>query len=214
MSPPPPARHPRFSSLKRLIRPDLLAWALILVAGFSWLISYEMRGGEAAPLLARWPRDAALPFDSHRYNLVMLAHPKCPCTRASLDELETVLRQDRGKINAIVCFNDPEDAPADWADTSLERAAKAIPGVHVILDRDGVVAKEFGAMTSGQVLMFDQLGHGIFSGGITGSRGHTGENCGRNLVLALAKGDDARPAVTPVFGCSIYDAPLAEADRP
>lgn len=207
----PLTRHPRFSSLKRFVRPDLLAWTLILVAGFHWLISYEMRGGEVAPLMAKWPAGAALPFDSQRYNLVMFAHPKCPCTRASLDELETVLMQGRGKINAIVCFIDPEDAPAEWADTSLERAAKAIPGVNVLLDRDGVVAKEFGAMTSGQVLMFDHLGRGIFSGGITSSRGHAGENRGRNLVLALANGADFRPTQTPVFGCGLHDASIAEA---
>ena len=80
-----------------------------------------MKAGESAPLLPRWPAGVNLPFDSHRYNLVMFAHPNCPRTRASLSELEIVLEQDRGAINAIVCFIDPENAPGDWENTSLER---------------------------------------------------------------------------------------------
>jgi hypothetical protein len=201
----------RFPWLRRLIRLDLLLWTIGIVAGFHWLISYQMRAGEAAPLLARWPAGAGLAFDSRQYNLVMFAHPKCPCTQASLSELEIVLTQGRGEIAATVCFIDPEDAPSDWADTSLERAARAIPGVNVVLDRDGAVTKAFGAMTSGQVVMFDRLGRGVFSGGITGARGHAGENLGRNQVLALAGGAGSLPVRTPVFGCALHDALVAEA---
>jgi hypothetical protein len=210
----PPIRQLRFASIKGFVRPSLFVWGLVLAGGFYWLISYQMRPGAAAPALATWPAGAGVPFDSHRYNLVMFAHPKCPCTRASLDELEIVLTRRRGEINATVCFIDPENAPSDWADTSLERTAGRIPGVNVVIDRDGAAAKKFGAMTSGQVLMFDRFGRGLFSGGITGARGHAGENRGRNLVLALAGGALPHAERTPVFGCALHDAPLAEANVP
>jgi hypothetical protein len=204
----------RLGSLPRFFRPGFLVWELALIAGFYFLISYQMRAGQPGPAFARWPANAGLPFDPQRYNLVMFAHPKCPCTRASLDELEIVLAQRRREIKATVCFIDPEDAPATWTDTSLEQAARRIPGLTVVLDRGETVAKKFGAMTSGQVAMFDPLGRGVFSGGITGSRGHAGENRGRDLVLALAGGARLGSAQTPVFGCALHEATTAEARVP
>jgi hypothetical protein len=53
--------------------------------------------------------------------------------------------------------------------------------------------------------MFDREGRKIFSGGITGMRGHAGENAGRSCVLALAGGEVCGPTETPVFGCALHD---------
>jgi hypothetical protein len=95
---------------------------------------------------------------------------------------------------------------ADWAQTSLVRAARDIPGLNVIVDRNGSIAEKFGALTSGQVLMFDHRGRRVFAGGITGSRGHAGDNRGLTLVLALANGGITDSSQTPVFGCALHDA--------
>jgi len=45
------------------------------------------------------------------------------------------------------------------------------------------------------------------AGGITAARGHAGDNRGRTLVLALARGAICESAQTPVFGCALHDAP-------
>ena len=38
------------------------------------------------------------------------------------------------------------------------------------------------AITSGQTLLYDTKGHLVFSGGITGGRGHEGDNTGRESI--------------------------------
>lgn len=194
------------SSLWRRFPSAVVVWLIVLATGFSSLISYQMRAGAPAVAPGEWPRAVGLQFDPQRCNLVMFAHPKCPCTDASLEELKIVLTQGRGKISPTVCFFDPDGVSADWAQTSLVRAAREIPGLNVIIDRNGAIAAKFGALTSGQVLMFDRHGHRVFAGGITGSRGHAGDNRGRSLVLALANGDISESAQTPVFGCALHDA--------
>lgn len=184
-----------------------LAWALILACGFGGLITYQMRAGAPAIAPDIWPADADLPFDSQRYNLVMFAHPKCPCSEASLEELKVILTQRRDEMKSTICFFDPEGASADWTQTSLVRAARSIPGVNVVMDRKGSIAGKFGALTSGQILMFDGQGHRVFAGGITGSRGHAGDNRGRSLVLALAKNEVCGAAgLTPVYGCALQES--------
>jgi hypothetical protein len=183
-----------------------IAWASLLVAGFGSLISYQMRAGVPAAEYDTWPRGASLVLDPQRYNLVMFAHPRCSCTDASLEELKIVMTRGRGKIVPTICFFDPAGLPADWAQTRLVRAAREIPGLNVVIDLNGSLAEKFGAMTSGQVLMFDGGGRRVFAGGITGSRGHAGDNRGRSLVLALANQETSETAQTPVFGCALHDA--------
>lgn len=189
----------------RNFRLGLLAWVVILVGGFGWLIAYQMRAGTPAAAPDTWPANADLPFDPQRFNLIVFAHPKCPCTEASLEELKIVLTRGREEIKSTICFFDPEGVPADWTQTSLVRAANEIPGLNVVVDRNGTLAGKFGALTSGQVLMFDGHGRRVFSGGITSARGHAGDNRGRTLVLALAKGEICESVQTPVFGCALHD---------
>ncbi len=195
-----------YPSLWRRIPVASVVWLIVLASGFGSLLAYQMRAGAPAVAPGDWPEEAGLAFDATRCNLVMFAHPRCPCTAASLEELTIALARSQGRINPSVCFYDPEGVPEDWTDTRLVRAAANIPGLHVIVDRKGSIAAKFGALTSGQVLMFDGRGRRVFAGGITDSRGHAGDNRGLTLVLALANGSLTEAAQTPVFGCALNDA--------
>lgn len=191
-----------------------LAWALVLAGGFGWLLSYQLRAGAPAVAPDHWPAEAGLSLDPARSNLVMFAHPRCPCSEASLEELKVVLTRGREKIKATLCFFTPEGVPEDWTQTSLVRAARGIPGLNVVVDRDGAIAAKFGALTSGQILMYDGRGQRIFAGGITPARGHAGENRGRALVLALARSELCGPGPTPVFGCALQESPSTKEATP
>jgi hypothetical protein len=196
------------TTLKGLLRRFpvmLLVWLLVLSSGFGSLIAYQMRAGIPAVAPGSWPTGTGLSFDPQHINLIMFAHPRCPCTDASLEELKVVLTRGRGRISPTICFFDPAGLPANWVQTGLFRDAKGIPGLNVIVDLNGSIAAAFGAMTSGQVLVYDGKGRRLFAGGITGSRGHAGDNRGRALVLALAAGDSSEPSQTPVFGCALHE---------
>jgi hypothetical protein len=45
----------------------------------------------------------------------------------------------------------------------------------------------------------------MFSGGITGSRGHSGDNAGRSAIVSLVNGESTETAETFVFGCSLFE---------
>jgi len=57
--------------------------------------------------------------------------------------------------------------------------------VTIVTDADGAEANRFGAETSGHTLLFDFGRRLLFSGGITDSRGHTGDNAGESAIVAL-----------------------------
>jgi hypothetical protein len=151
-----------------------------------------------------WPLDAHVAREPNVANLILLAHPKCACTAATLEELDRMLAATARSPKVHVLFYRPAGVPSDWEGTSLWERASAIPGVDVLADVAGSEAKRFGAHTSGQVLLYDASGHLLFSGGITGARGHEGENPGQQAVLDWINGRPGALATAPVYGCHLF----------
>lgn len=184
-------------------------WLAGLGGGLTALARYENRPGAIGETPGDWPATSRIARSNHDYTLVMLAHPRCPCTRASVNELAQIMAHVRGKLSACVLFLKPRDAGADWDDTNLQRQAAAIPGVTTMSDVDGEEAKRFGGETSGFAIVFDRDGKRIFSGGITASRGHEGDNAGESAIVSLV---NERPALrsTRVFGCALHSRAQAK----
>jgi hypothetical protein len=182
-----------------------LLWLLGAAAGFSILTQYQNAEGSVGKKPHGWPVEAQVVLDQKGDTLIMFAHPQCPCTRASIEELNRLMAKSHGSLVAHVFFFRPHDYPGDWAKTDLWRSAAAIPGVSVHEDVDGTQARLFGAETSGHVLLYDTQARLLFTGGITESRGHAGDNAGENTIVSLANGQAVSLTQTPVFGCSLLN---------
>src|SRR2546423_5502594 len=192
-------------SRNKILITTLLAitWMSALAFGMRILFQYETTPGRSGPVASNFPSVSIVPRQADRPTLLMVAHPRCPCTRASVAELAQIMAHSLGKLNAFVLFVKPPGAGADWDDTDLRRSAAAIPGVTVLTDENGVEAARFGAQTSGHTLVFDRKGTLLFSGGITASRGHIGSNAGEDAVLAVLDQQAPDRQRTPGFGCSL-----------
>jgi hypothetical protein len=187
------------------------AWAGVVAVGLAVMLSYETTPGQAAKTPPHWPRFTHIPQPSGRPSLLLFAHPHCPCTRATMGELARLMTQCEGKLDAAVLFFSPKDSGPSWEQTELRREAVGIPGVRVLDDKDGDEARRFGAETSGQTVLYDASGQLLFSGGITASRGHSGDNAGRSAIVSFVNSGHADRNSTPTFGCSLLD-PKASAD--
>ena len=191
------------STKKILITSALsVTWMTALAFGARVLFKYETTPGRVGVVSSSWPVESIVPRPVGKPTLLMLAHPRCPCTRASIAELAELMAHGVGKVNAYVLFMKPAGSDADWDDTDLRRSAAAIPGVTVLTDEKGTAAR-FGGKTSGHTLIFDARGKLVFSGGITASRGHMGDNAGATAALAAIKEQPIVRSQTPVFGCAL-----------
>jgi hypothetical protein len=179
------------------------AWVLAVATGLVVLWDYDAGPAPAGHPPARWPVASRLAQVNTRATLVMTAHPHCPCTRASIGELEGLMTQTAGLVDTYVLFYKPMAVPEGWDHTDLWRRAALIPGVRVVQDDAGAEAERFGALASGQVMLYSAGGDRLFSGGITASRGHAGDNAGRDAIVALLRHQPNTRAVTPVFGCAL-----------
>jgi hypothetical protein len=180
-----------------------IAWTAGIALGLRILFAYESKPGTIAAVPTEWPSASQIERLTDRPTLIMLAHPCCPCTRASVAELAQLMARVQGKVYVYVLFLMPEPIGADWKNTDLRRSAARIPGVKVLSDIDGIEARRFGAETSGHTLLFDRDGRLLFSGGITESRGHAGENVGERAIEALVNNQSPTRTATFVFGCAL-----------
>jgi hypothetical protein len=182
-----------------------LLWGGGVFFGARTMLDYGTAEASPGTPSTTWPSRSAIRQKPGKFTLTMFAHPDCPCTRASLAELEAIETELNGSLNSIVVFSKPragaEEARASW----LWKKASSLPGVTVLWDGHTVETERFGARVSGQTLLYDPEGNLVFSGGLTSARGHEGSNRGVDAVLRRVSGDASVPEQFPVFGCSLHD---------
>lgn len=179
-------------------------WLITALAGFDVLLNYQTTSGAIGALPQKMPAGAGFALDGVRDTLVMFVHPRCPCTRASIEELNRLMARSRGQVAARVLFVKPPGFDEEWTHSDLWRNVTAIPGVTAQEDPDGAQAHLFGAETSGYVILFNPHGQLLFNGGITGGRGHEGDNAGESAIASILAGEKADVRETPVYGCSLF----------
>jgi len=180
-----------------------LLWLLAVMAGMRTLAIHEFTPGLAARPSSQWPQTSALRRAEDRPTLVLFLHPRCPCSCATLDELAKIVAHCRSRLAVYALFVRPSGMPEGWERAGSWEEAHAIPGVQVLTDPQGVEARRFTAWTSGQAMLYAADGRLLFSGGITASRGHSGDNNGSAAVVQGVEQGMVTLRRTPVFGCAL-----------
>jgi hypothetical protein len=73
----------------------IAAWIVAIAGGMGLLLRYKSLPAQLGQSPSDWPARSRIPAPAGRPTLVMLAHPKCPCTQASVTELAGLM-QDVG----------------------------------------------------------------------------------------------------------------------
>jgi hypothetical protein len=179
-------------------------WFLVVVTAMVAIANYSNTPGHAEEAPSQWPAQSHIALDGQRSTLLMFVHPHCPCSQASVSELERLLASCQDRLSARVVFIHPPGTTEAWVDTDLWRRVAAIPGVTALRDDDSREAKLFQAETSGFTVLYDPRGRLQFAGGITLARGHEGDNPGRSAIANIVKQGLPSQIKTPVFGCSLF----------
>jgi len=208
----------------RAIGSLVVVWGILILIGWYAISSYGATPGDAGGAPEVWPSQSSLTRDV-RPTLLVFVHPKCPCSSASLSELERLMATCSNEIDAHVVFIAPGGTDINWRNSTLYKSAIRIPGVTVESDLDRQEASLFGARTSGYCLLYGADGKLQFQGGLTATRGHEGANDGAHAIQSALSGSNNSLRATPVFGCPLFEsdasfgpaadcAPMRPADLP
>lgn len=190
--------------MKFLLFLSTILWLSIAVGGVFYLAQYKNTPAAAGVFYPPvFPSESRIRRETERPTLLFFAHPKCPCTRASLRELSRLMTGVEGKLQAYVIFIKPPGESDEWTETDLRTKAETIPNVRVLVDTGERETKIFGAQTSGLILLYDREGNLRFDGGITASRGHEGDSAGQRAIFKIITEDALKTAETAVFGCPL-----------
>lgn len=200
-----PTRETTNSPSRRTIA-IAIGWLALLACGFASLIAYSQTPGATASPPSK--RNTTL----RTWELVLGIHPKCPCSWASISELQRLLRRTEGSLACTILVYVP-NGETDFAETQMVRTASALRDCEIVLDSDGKLAEEVGILTSGGCVLYDANGILRFQGGITPSRGHEGGNVGTQAILSLVRGDEPAVKSSAVYGCRMTPALGGRCDR-
>lgn len=185
-----------------------LSWIGMIVIGTAISATYDSKPGDQGftPAFAVSKHDVEqAKLSKTKSHIIMFVHPKCPCSRASMSELRKLM-ENFPDLKATVFFYKPAEAMSGWEQTELWKMASSIKNITIKIDIDGQKAKSYRIVTSGEVLLYDASERLVFSGGITGTRGHVGENDGEGTlekILNKEYNTATRKFSAPVFGCRI-----------
>ena len=181
-----------------------ILWLSLACAGMAALWLYSITAGKEGAPPDRWPASSRLQRTPGASTLVMFVHQRCPCSQASISELAVLLAHSGGHLHAQVVFLKPSGEKSSWIRSDLWRAASELPGTAISNDLDGRETELFHAAVSGEALVYDASGDLRFHGGVTGARGHIGDNPGCSAVESYANTGIIPLAKAPVFGCPLF----------
>lgn len=168
------------------------------------LIWTERQPGQAATPPATLPQEIVSSRTPGRSTVIVAIHPQCPCTRATIANLESAWKDAAPGCDLVALVYTPDGRPAEWSNTDSVKRATSLQGARRIDDPNGQTSAALGIATSGQVLVYDADGRLRFAGGITPSRGHEGACASlETFRAAIAGTPHGQPQAATVFGCSL-----------
>ena len=135
---------PRVRRARVLLLLGTISWLLVIVFGLWILWGYENSPGKAGAPPRQWPAVSKIEPARDHPTLVILAHPHCPCTRATIGELASIMAHSQGAPRQIAFRQLPlakqfSTMPADVccsaAESQLRAAIMAIVQVKARLCR-------------------------------------------------------------------------------
>ena len=108
-------------------------------------VALRADSGSAASPIHRWPATSQLVRDPGRPTLIMFVHPHCPCSRATLAELDRLLSPRRDRVAVRIVMVRPSGFEAGCGTVRPWPAARADRRSEVLTTRMASKRDDFGA---------------------------------------------------------------------
>src|SRR5688572_32901378 len=102
---------------------SVVLWLGVVAAGLAIVAAYDNRPGVSARVAANWPEASRLPRAAGLPTLVMVVHPRCDCSRASVAELAELMARATVPPRAYVAILKHNGLSEKWDVTGIRQAA-------------------------------------------------------------------------------------------
>src|SRR5437870_2332447 len=98
----PPAINRRLKAT--LLGTASLLWILSLAAGLKRMLDYEETPAAPGSAPRTWPSESEIQRAPGLPTILVMAHPHCPCTSATIGELALAMAKVQSRASATVVF--------------------------------------------------------------------------------------------------------------
>ena len=108
-------------------------WGVVAIAGLIAVYAHAFKNEDIGRAEVIWPSDSSLEQSPDRCTLVMFAHPRCPCTLASLDSLARVMGVADCKAVVVFWQPDSDSQPVEsssWRNSPSIKLAEKMQGLY------------------------------------------------------------------------------------
>src|SRR2546430_17192775 len=77
-------------------------WVTAGVSGQRVMLNYDYTAATAGGPPSKWPHESLLPRTRGVPTIVVVAHPHCPCSRATVEQLDRLIARLQGHGSAVV----------------------------------------------------------------------------------------------------------------
>jgi hypothetical protein len=181
------------------------ATAVAVALGWYQLFNFSTTPGAQLAAPAHWPREIPSPsVNSHAPLLLVFVHPRCSCTPATLQQLDQILSSTHTTVQVVLVVYRSKAISQETSSATSEPAKYLHVPAQIVPDTNGLLARRFGAATSGEIVLYAAGGNLLFQGGLTPMRAQPGDSAGASALRnALATGA-TQAKVATVFGCPIF----------
>src|SRR6267142_2388289 len=135
----------------------LLFWLALIASGQFWLLRYSFARGATASAPDSIPAFLNCSTTPSRPQLFLSLHPRCPCSRATVNELAKILTRVPNASEVTVLLYKPANEPDPWMNGTLRDECRRM-GCKIRADPGGLLASSLGSRTSGSVVLYDADG--------------------------------------------------------
>lgn len=178
----------------------IFIWAVALFSIVFKFTFYTSAAGPVGELAQKLPN--SIVANPHSYNMYVILHPECACSQATLSEIERIQARTNNQIKIHLVFVKLKQTE-HHENSKLFARASSLSDMSVLVD-SGEIAKSLGALTSGQVLLYNPSNDLVFAGGVTQARGHEGPNDGAESIVNIVSSKGSLIIQTPVYGCHLF----------
>ncbi|TAE25034.1 MAG: hypothetical protein EAZ92_12815 [Candidatus Kapaibacterium sp.] len=211
-------------NLQRRIVAITILWAVCVCAGIGFFAWYDVRSTSQSAAPDELPATTQFVLPTEIPSVAMFLHPRCACSHASLAEFAKLAREFGNQATFRIIFFKPASVELSWIEhdnlfAKAHTLASTLNNVHVSIDEGGKESERFHAEISGFIVAYNAAGKLLYNGGITGSRGHEGNNAGEAVLRkilhdivrtsAMPRSSEfqyssvIQSAIAPTFGCTL-----------